>query len=151
MVPFRVVTIHPALVHVTIGTLPVIVLAYVIAARRDSARWTFVGDATLAISAAVTLAALALGVVSFVALDWVGSGGAWRWIHLATGAAGALALVALAVVRARRRAVPVGRGTVAAALAIPPMARVLHITLISPADLGLAVVAAFAAIAWRVR
>lgn len=36
----RLVTVHPMLVHFTLGGLPLIILAYAVAARRQSARWT---------------------------------------------------------------------------------------------------------------
>lgn len=116
----RLVTIHPALVHVTMGTLPVILIAYTMAHRHRSDRWTFVGDTTLAISAITTLLAVAFGIVSFVRIDWVGSSGLWRWVHMFVGVAASLLISIFGVVRLRRRARrPVsGRGAVLASVAV---------------------------------
>jgi uncharacterized membrane protein len=120
MDPIRLVTVHPALVHVTLGTLPVIVISYAIAHRHQSERWTFVGDATLAISAVATLLAVALGIISFVRIDWVGSSGVWRWVHLVVGVVASVLLLTFALIRARRRSRhPVtARGALVAAIAV---------------------------------
>lgn len=111
MDPVRLVTVHPALVHVTLGAIPIIVLAYVIGWWKRSERWTFAGDVALAIAALGTLAAAAFGLVAFLALDWPGGLGLWRWLHLALGVTSTVVLVAFAAVRlARRRRHPVGGG-----------------------------------------
>ncbi len=101
----RLVTVHPALVHFTIGAVPVLVLAYVMAVARRSPQWTFVGDVTAAITAAITLATAAFGLVSNWTVTWPGGLATYRWLHLALGAAATLTLGALAVSRllARRR------------------------------------------------
>lgn len=99
---FRLVTVHPALVHSPLGLTPLIVIAYGVAAWRKSERWTFVGDAALALAAGMTLIASAMGVVSFVALEWSPGMGPWRWIHLGTGAASTTLLAGMAVYRYRR-------------------------------------------------
>lgn len=99
---FRLVTVHPALVHFPLGLAPLIVIAYGVAAWRKSERWTFVGDAALALATAMTVLAGAMGVVSFVALEWPPGMGPWRWIHLGTGAASTTLLAGLAVYRYRR-------------------------------------------------
>lgn len=109
MVPVRLVTLHPGLVHFAIGTLPLALVAYAIAAARRSERWTFVGDVTIYASAIAALASTASGLVSFVEVAWVGSSGSWRWVHLACGATGTALLVAFAIARWR------ARGTIARA------------------------------------
>jgi cytochrome c556/uncharacterized membrane protein len=116
----RLVTLHPALVHFTLGTLPLLVLAYAVAAWRRSTRWTFVADATLVVTAVLTLATVAFGLVSNAVLPWPGGLQLWRWLHLGLGAAGGALLVGFAAVRlARRRLRPEsGRGELVAALAV---------------------------------
>ncbi len=101
--PVRLVTLHPVLVHFAIGTLPIALVAYAIAAARHSERWTFVGDVAIYTSAGGAVASAASGVVSFLRVAWVGSSGSWRWVHLACGAAGAALLVAIALARWRAR------------------------------------------------
>lgn len=111
MEPIRLVTIHPALVHVTLGAIPILVLAYIVGWRRRSERWTFVGDVTLGVVAAATVIAAVFGLVAFVRVDWPGGIGFWRWLHLGLGVTATLLLVAFAGVRfAKHRARPVGGG-----------------------------------------
>lgn len=116
----RLVTIHPALVHYTLGTIPVLVLAYALARLRRSERWTFVGDVALWVTAAITVLTGTFGFVSFFVLDWPGGIYPWQWLHLGFGVAVAAGLVSLAIVRARaRRTRPLtGNGTLGAALVI---------------------------------
>jgi uncharacterized membrane protein len=116
----RLSTVHPALVHFTIGTLPLIVTAYAVAARRRSERWTFAGDAALAITAAITVATAAFGLVSNAVVPWPGGLALWRWLHLGFGAASAAALLVFATVRWwRRQTSPTsGGGTFVAALVV---------------------------------
>ncbi len=64
MEPIRLITIHPALVHVPLGVLPLLVLAYALARRGDSERWTFVGDVLLFITAAFTLLTATFGLLA---------------------------------------------------------------------------------------
>lgn len=120
MAPFRLVTLHPAAVHFAIGVLPLLVVAYAVAAVRRSERWTFLGDAALVASAVAAVASVATGVLAFVRLDWVGGSGGWRWAHVVLGVAAAVLLAAFAAVRLRRRArVPHSGGAAAvAAIAI---------------------------------
>lgn len=99
----RLVTVHPALVHFTIGALPLIVLAYLLAAVRRSPRWTFVGDAALFVTTAITLLTTTFGVVSFVVVGWPGGLGAWPWLHLGFGAAATTLLIVLSIYRLRAR------------------------------------------------
>lgn len=106
----RLETVHPILVHFTLGALPFLLLAYAVAARRRSAAWTFAGDTLLFFTAAITLATVAFGLVSNAVVDWPGGLSTWRWLHLGLGAFTALSLLVLAVARAlRRRKHPVGR------------------------------------------
>ena len=116
----RLSTVHPALVHFTIGALPLIVFAYAIAARRRSERWTFAADAALVVTAALTIATAAFGLVSNAVVPWPGGLELWRWLHLGFGAASAAALLALAAVRLsqRRTGSTSGGGTFIAALVI---------------------------------
>ena len=114
----RLTTIHPILVHFTIGALPVMLLAYAIGAFKHDERWTFVGDVAAGVTALVTLATLAFGLVSNFTLDWPGSLETYRWAHLILGGASTVLLGAFAVSRMvrRRRAEKIARGgTVAAA------------------------------------
>ena len=95
----RLATIHPALTHFTIGGLPLIVIAYAIAAWRRSPAWTLVGDAALVVTAALTLATGIFGLVSNAVVPWPGGIETWRWIHLGFGVATTTLLAALAVLR----------------------------------------------------
>jgi uncharacterized membrane protein len=108
----RLETIHPALVHFTLGGLPLMVLAYAVAwlGRRDparAARWGFVGDAALVLTAALSVLTFAFGLVSNAQLAWPEGLQRFRLLHLWGGALVAVLLVGLAVARvlARRRAV----------------------------------------------
>lgn len=114
----RLVTLHPALVHFTLGGLPIIVLAYVMAAWRRSERWTFAGDVALFVTAAVTVLTAAFGLVSNWTVPWPGGLGVWRWLHLAFGASTAVLLLGLGCARAlaRRRGVPSGKNAALIAL-----------------------------------
>lgn len=95
----RLVTVHPALVHFTIGALPVILLGYIVGHRRRSERWTFVGDVALLVTAGLTLLASGFGLVSFLVVDWPGGLDLWRWLHLGFGVAATVVLAALAIYR----------------------------------------------------
>lgn len=97
----RLVTIHPLLVHLTVGALPVMVLAYVLAARRRSEAWTFVGDAIAGISAMLGVATVVFGFVANARLPDVAGLGPWRWAHAAAGVLTAALLAALALGRLR--------------------------------------------------
>lgn len=108
--PLRLVTVHPALTHVTVGMLPILVVAYAVAAATRSAKWTFAGDLALAIATLFTVATFAFGLVSNAMLFWPGGLGSWRWVHLALGAIGTAILLLLSAVRWRRRRLPAGTG-----------------------------------------
>jgi uncharacterized membrane protein len=95
----RLTTLHPALVHFVIGPLPVIVVAYAVAAAKRSERWTLVGDFALIATAGLSLAALAFGVVSNAVLEWPGGFQTWRSWHVALGISSVGALVGIAGVR----------------------------------------------------
>lgn len=114
----RATTVHPALVHVSLGVLPVIVVAYAAAAVRRSDRWSFAGDVALGVGAVFTVAAAAAGLVANALVPWPGALATWRWLHLGLGLAATALLVALAAVRLRalRRGAIAGRGSLAAAL-----------------------------------
>lgn len=114
----RLVTIHPIFVHFTIGALPIVVLAYVLAAVKKSARWTFVGDVSLFVTAALTLVTVVFGLLSNAVLEWPAGLGRWRTLHIVFAAAATAVLFALAIRRAlrRRRAEVATDGTVAWAI-----------------------------------
>jgi uncharacterized membrane protein len=124
--PVRATTLHPALVHFTIGVVPVVVIAYGVAVARRSARWSFAGDVALWIGAALTVATLASGLVANALVAWPAGLALWRWTHLGAGAASAAALLGLAAVRLRafRRGAMARRGTLAASLVIAALVAV---------------------------
>src|SRR5205814_2059357 len=115
---FRLVTLHPALVHFALGGLPILVVAYVLARWRRSERWSFVGDVAATVTAAAATASLASGLLSNALVPWPGGLESWRALHLAGGVASALALVTLAVGRlaARRRHPVSGNAALAGSL-----------------------------------
>ena len=114
----RLVTVHPALVHFTIGAVPLLLVAYGIAAIRRSAAWTFVGDAAAVTTAVLTLFTFVFGLVSNAVVRWPGGLDTWRWLHLAFGALSTLLLVSLAGYRLvqRRRSLVSDLGTLLAAV-----------------------------------
>jgi uncharacterized membrane protein len=116
----RLVTVHPALVHFTIGALPIIVVAYGVASWTRSEKWTFVGDVALAITAPLTVLTAVFGLVAYFTVGWPGGLETWSWLHLALGALATSAIVALAIarMRARRRSLVSGTPTFAAAGAL---------------------------------
>jgi uncharacterized membrane protein len=120
----RLVTVHPALVHFTIGALPIIVLSYGLAWLRRSERWTFAGDVALFVTAILTLFVAGFGLVSYLVLDWPGGLGPWPLLHLIFGLATAslLAGFALSRARARRQRAASGGKALSAAAAIAVIA-----------------------------
>lgn len=116
----RWTTVHPALVHLPLGLFPLAALAHLVAARRRSARWTFVGDVA-AFGAGLTAALAApFGLVAYFTLEWPGELSTWALIHLVLGAS--LTALSLAFVLgrmwSRRRAALETRPWPAAALAL---------------------------------
>lgn len=99
----RLLTVHPALVHLPIGILVLAAVLYVLAAARRSERWTFAADASLAFGAASALIAGAFGLASYFALEWPGGLGPWPVIHLGFGVATAVLSTGLAAWRLWRR------------------------------------------------
>jgi hypothetical protein len=57
----RLVTVHPFLVHFTIGIVPVMVLAYAAAVWLKSERWSFTGDAATVVCAGISLLTTSFG------------------------------------------------------------------------------------------
>jgi uncharacterized membrane protein len=119
----RATTVHPALVHVTLGVLPVIVAAYAVAVSRRSERWSFAGDVALWVGAVFTVATAASGLVANALLPWPGGLATWRWLHLGAAVASAAVYLGLAAVRLRdfRRGIAAGRATLAAAIVLAAM------------------------------
>jgi hypothetical protein len=118
--PIRATTVHPLLVHATLGVVPVFLVAYAVAAARRSAHWSFAGDLAVWVGATATAGTVASGLVANALVPWPGGIGIWRWLHLGLGLASAVVYVALAGVRLRgsRRAVVASRRTLAAALGL---------------------------------
>lgn len=121
--PIRAATVHPALVHVTLGVLPVIVVAYAFAVARRSDRWSFAGDAALWVGALFTLGTVASGLVANAIVPWPDGLATWRWLHLGVAVASAVVYLGLAAARFRafRRGGAAGRGTLAVALVLAAM------------------------------
>ncbi|MBI2892311.1 MAG: hypothetical protein HYY06_02075 [Deltaproteobacteria bacterium] len=117
--PIRLVTIHPALVHFTLGALPIMVLAYAMGLWRRSDRWTFAGDVATVSAAAITLGTFAFGLVSNAVVEWPGGLDLWRYLHLALGALSTAMLGGFALLRLklRFRSQLSGRGTLGWAIA----------------------------------
>jgi uncharacterized membrane protein len=100
MIPIiRLVTVHPVLVHFTIGILPVIVFAYAAAVWFKSERWSFAGDVALVICAAITLLTGSFGLISNFYLRWPGGLHFWRYLHLGFGVGSLILILGFAVVR----------------------------------------------------
>jgi len=119
----RLATIHPALAHFTIGGLPLIIIAYALAMWRRSSAWTFVGDAALVVTAALTLGTGIFGLVSNAVVPWPGGIETWRWLHLGCGVTTTVLLALFAAWRLVKRSdAATGRGTLAAALAVAGVA-----------------------------
>jgi uncharacterized membrane protein len=105
----RLAMIHPALVHLPLGVIPFMLLAYVVAAARRSPAWEFTADVALLFSAIVTTIAGAFGYVSYLRLSWPGGLEPWPLVHLVLGTTTTVAVWLLAVFR--WRAVRRERGT----------------------------------------
>jgi uncharacterized membrane protein len=112
----ELVTVHPILVHVTVGAMPLLVLAYAVAWNRRSRRWTFAADVALIVAALVTLGTFAFGLVSNFHLPWPAGLETWRWLHLGFGALSTTLIVALAIARLVLSSHVAGPGTAAYAL-----------------------------------
>jgi hypothetical protein len=120
----RVATIHPLLAHFTLGGLPLMIVAYFVAATRRSPAWTLVGDAALVLTAALTLGTGVMGLVSNAIVPWPGGIEGWRWLHLGFGVATTALLAAFALVRLMRRRTVAGGSTLLAALVVAGVAGV---------------------------
>jgi uncharacterized membrane protein len=116
----RLLTVHPALVHVPVGAAPLLVIAYALAAQRRSASWSFAADAVLLLALPFTLLAFAFGLVSNAIAPWPGGLGGWRLAHLLLGALTCVVFLGLAGLRGvqRRRSVPSGLGALLGAVVL---------------------------------
>jgi uncharacterized membrane protein len=94
-------TLHPALVHLPLGVLPFMLLAYAVAAVRRSQAWGFTADVALWFSTVVTTLAAAFGYVSYFRLSWPGGLEPWPIAHLVLGTLTTIAVWAMAVFRWR--------------------------------------------------
>ena len=99
----RLVTVHPFLVHFTIGILPVMVLGYAAAVWFKSERWSFVGDAATVACAGITLLTMSFGLISNFYLRWPGGLWFWHYLHMGLGIGSTLALVIFATIRLMTR------------------------------------------------
>jgi len=81
----RLTTLHPALVHLPLGAIPLATIAYVMATLKRSERWLFVGDVALGFSGVAIAVAAAFGFVAYFRLDWPGGLGPWPLVHLVLG------------------------------------------------------------------
>jgi uncharacterized membrane protein len=108
----RLVTVHPALAHLSVGALPILVLCYAVAAWRRSTEWSMAGDVVGGIAALGTIATFAFGLVSDAA-PWPGGLERWRLVHLICGAVAMSLLLVIALMRImqRRRERTIGWGT----------------------------------------
>jgi uncharacterized membrane protein len=99
----RLETIHPLLVHASLGAIPFLVLAYAVAWRRRSESWAFAADTVLAFTAAITVLTVTFGFVADQVVHWPGGLGLWRALHLGFGVGSAVLLLAFAAIRLRAR------------------------------------------------
>lgn len=106
----RVLTVHPALVHVPLGAAPILLVAYALAAWRRSSEWARAGDVALVIAVPFTLLAFAFGLVSNAVAQWPGGLHLWRVAHLVLGAITCALYLGLAGLRwfQRRQGAPSG-------------------------------------------
>ena len=116
----RLITVHPALVHVTVGCVPILLAAYVLARRYRSERLSLAGDFALWVATAITGATFAFGLVSNAIAPWPGGLSTWRWLHLGFGCATFASMLALSLWRLweRRRRPVVSAVSVIAMLVI---------------------------------
>ncbi len=98
----RLETVHPLLVHFTLGGFAIIILAYLMALWRRSSEWTRVGDVALVTTASITFATFTFGLVANATVPWPGGVQLWRWLHLGFGAFLTAALGVLATIRLAR-------------------------------------------------
>jgi uncharacterized membrane protein len=101
--PIRLVTVHPLLVHLTIGGVVAVVFVYLVAAWRRSPAWSLAGDVAVTATSLITLLTFAFGLISNAVLPWPGGVDFWRWLHLGFAASVTAMLVGLAAVRLLRR------------------------------------------------
>lgn len=99
----RLETIHPMLVHLTIGGVVLLAIAYTISAIRRSNEWSFAGDVILLVTTLITLATASLGFVADWVVSWPGGLGLWRWLHLGLGALSTVLLGIITYARWRKR------------------------------------------------
>jgi hypothetical protein len=115
----RLVTVHPVFVHFTIGALPIMVLAYGLAAVLGSEQWSFAADVAAGVTAVLTVLTLVFGLISNAYVGWPGGLNFWRWLHLGLGAGTTFLMLLLAgtrVVMRRRGRIVAGFGAFAAAI-----------------------------------
>lgn len=103
----RLDTLHPALVHLPLGMIPLMFLAYGAAAWKRGARWMFAGDFALAVTAVVITVAAAFGYVAYFRLTWPQNLQPWPLLHLALGSLTTVAIWLLCALRWRARHEPI--------------------------------------------
>lgn len=104
----RIETVHPALVHLPLGIIPLALLAYLVATSKQAerrARWLFIGDFALGCAAVVTTISAIFGFISYFELEWPGALEPWPVVHLVLGSLTTFGTWVLSAfrVRARRR------------------------------------------------
>ena len=125
-------TLHPALVHFTLGAVPLILLAYSVGAWRRSERWTFVGDVVTIATAIVTIFVALSGWIALVRVAWPGGLESWRNLHVAFGLLTSVGLLVLAGFRLRARS----RGDLRAGLPAALSAAALGLSVIATGWIG---------------
>jgi uncharacterized membrane protein len=97
----RLSTLHPALVHLPLGVIPLVLVAYAIAASQHSGRWMFAGDVALGFASISALLAAALGYIAYFSVQWPGGLAPWPLAHLIGGTTTTLGLWIMAALRWR--------------------------------------------------
>jgi uncharacterized membrane protein len=97
----RLSTLHPALVHLPLGVIPLVLVAYALAASQRSERWMFAGDVALGFASISALLAAALGYVAYFSVQWPGGLDPWPLAHLIGGTTTTLAVWIMAALRWR--------------------------------------------------
>lgn len=99
----RWTTVHPALVHLPLGILPLSVFCYAVAFTRRSGPWTFAADVAAWAGAISAVIAGLTGIVAYAMVPWPGGLAPWPIAHLLLGGLTVLLSSGLVIARVRRR------------------------------------------------